>query len=150
MAASILTWAGLSDTHEEKPAEIVSVAAAATLDTRVLPAALGSDDPAILSFAYRLFLSEMKKHGDSIPACALRRSATDLKYIALGAKGDARNAGAVILGDLLQDWSLAYAQGCDVAQGYFIARPMPPDAVFPWTQNWRTRTDIPTAAKLAG
>jgi EAL domain-containing protein (putative c-di-GMP-specific phosphodiesterase class I)/CheY-like chemotaxis protein len=48
------------------------------------------------------------------------------------------------------DWSFAYAEGCDVAQGYFIARPMPADAVLPWTQNWQTRTDIPAAAKLAG
>jgi EAL domain-containing protein (putative c-di-GMP-specific phosphodiesterase class I)/CheY-like chemotaxis protein len=48
------------------------------------------------------------------------------------------------------DWSLAYAEDCDVAQGYFIARPMPADAVLPWAKNWQTRTDIPDAAKRDG
>jgi EAL domain-containing protein (putative c-di-GMP-specific phosphodiesterase class I) len=26
--------------------------------------------------------------------------------------------------------------GCDVAQGYFIGRPMTPEAVQPWLQQW--------------
>jgi HPt (histidine-containing phosphotransfer) domain-containing protein len=56
----------------------------------------------VLTSAYKLFLSELKKHGDAISACAPLRVATDLNHIAHAAKGDARNAGAVNLGDLLQ------------------------------------------------
>jgi EAL domain-containing protein (putative c-di-GMP-specific phosphodiesterase class I) len=48
------------------------------------------------------------------------------------------------------DWSLAYAEDCDVAQGYFIARPMPAQAVLPWAKNWQTRTDIPETTKPIG
>jgi EAL domain-containing protein (putative c-di-GMP-specific phosphodiesterase class I) len=49
-----------------------------------------------------------------------------------------------------EDWSIVYAADCDIAQGYFIARPMPADAVLPWAKNWQTRTDIPTATKRVG
>jgi EAL domain-containing protein (putative c-di-GMP-specific phosphodiesterase class I) len=48
-----------------------------------------------------------------------------------------------------EDWSLVYAAECDIAQGYFIARPMPADAVIAWAANWRTRTDVPAAAASA-
>jgi EAL domain-containing protein (putative c-di-GMP-specific phosphodiesterase class I)/AmiR/NasT family two-component response regulator len=48
------------------------------------------------------------------------------------------------------DWSLVYAEDCDVAQGYFIARPMPAEAVLAWARNWQTRTDIPDATKRFG
>ncbi len=39
------------------------------------------------------------------------------------------------------DWDIAKAAGCDVAQGYFIARPMPASAVLGWEAQWRERFD---------
>jgi EAL domain-containing protein (putative c-di-GMP-specific phosphodiesterase class I) len=44
------------------------------------------------------------------------------------------------------DWSFVYAAGCDMAQGYFIARPMPAGVIVPWVANWKARSDIPFAA----
>lgn len=35
------------------------------------------------------------------------------------------------------DWDLVSALGCDLAQGYFIARPMPADEVAGWLASWR-------------
>ncbi len=35
----------------------------------------------------------------------------------------------------LREW------GCDVAQGYFISRPMSPDMVVPWLRQRATRAD---------
>lgn len=36
-----------------------------------------------------------------------------------------------------EDWFRLAEMGCDRAQGYFIARPMPADEVLPWLQQWR-------------
>ncbi len=35
-----------------------------------------------------------------------------------------------------EEWALLKSLGCDIAQGYFIARPMPGDAVPDWHQSW--------------
>ncbi len=35
-----------------------------------------------------------------------------------------------------QDWETAARLGCDVAQGYFIGRPMPHDELIPWYREW--------------
>ena len=40
--------------------------------------------------------------------------------------------------------------GCDRAQGYFIARPMPADAVLPWLQRYVPAPAAVTAAPLSG
>ena len=37
------------------------------------------------------------------------------------------------------DWDLLRALGCDVAQGYFIARPMPGGDIASWNTRWETR-----------
>ena len=37
------------------------------------------------------------------------------------------------------DWDFLRQQGCDVAQGYFIARPMPAEQFIPWMQQWEKR-----------
>lgn len=38
-----------------------------------------------------------------------------------------------------EDWGLLRALGCDFAQGYFIARPMPGEALLPWLRDWDVR-----------
>jgi EAL domain-containing protein (putative c-di-GMP-specific phosphodiesterase class I)/ActR/RegA family two-component response regulator len=35
------------------------------------------------------------------------------------------------------DWNFLVASGCDLAQGYFIAKPMPAEAVSEWIYSWR-------------
>jgi EAL domain-containing protein (putative c-di-GMP-specific phosphodiesterase class I) len=37
------------------------------------------------------------------------------------------------------DWDFLRQQGCDVAQGYFIARPMPAEKFVPWMLEWEKR-----------
>lgn len=37
------------------------------------------------------------------------------------------------------EWRLLRGLGCDVAQGYFIARPMPAEALPAWAQEWSRR-----------
>jgi EAL domain-containing protein (putative c-di-GMP-specific phosphodiesterase class I)/FixJ family two-component response regulator len=37
-----------------------------------------------------------------------------------------------------EDWDLVATLGCDLAQGYFIARPMPGDDIPVWLKTWRT------------
>jgi EAL domain-containing protein (putative c-di-GMP-specific phosphodiesterase class I)/FixJ family two-component response regulator len=34
------------------------------------------------------------------------------------------------------EWSLLKSMGCDLAQGYYIAMPMPPEDVVKWHNNW--------------
>ena len=34
------------------------------------------------------------------------------------------------------DWDLIANSGCDQAQGYFIARPMPAEEFLTWKQQW--------------
>lgn len=38
-----------------------------------------------------------------------------------------------------EDWELVRGLGCDLAQGYFIARPMPGDAIVEWMKTWEPR-----------
>ena len=37
------------------------------------------------------------------------------------------------------DWDFLHKTGCDIAQGYFIARPMPADDLPAWIQAWKVR-----------
>lgn len=37
------------------------------------------------------------------------------------------------------DWDFLRAAGCDLAQGYFIAKPMPADDLAPWVIDWEAR-----------
>jgi EAL domain-containing protein (putative c-di-GMP-specific phosphodiesterase class I) len=39
----------------------------------------------------------------------------------------------------VQDWHYLRAQGCTMAQGYFIARPMTPDRLPAWAVEWERR-----------
>ena len=38
-----------------------------------------------------------------------------------------------------RDWDLLRETGCDLAQGYFIARPMPAERLVAWLGEWQTR-----------
>jgi EAL domain-containing protein (putative c-di-GMP-specific phosphodiesterase class I) len=48
-----------------------------------------------------------------------------------------------------EDWSFVCTAGCDIAQGYFIARPMPAGVIVPWAASWQARTDIPSPAAIS-
>ena len=37
------------------------------------------------------------------------------------------------------DWDFVRSAGCDMAQGYFVARPMPAEALADWAVQWRHR-----------
>ncbi len=39
----------------------------------------------------------------------------------------------------IEDWNFLRAHGCDIAQGYFIARPMPMVALADWLREWERR-----------
>jgi len=39
----------------------------------------------------------------------------------------------------IEDWKVLKALGCDLAQGYFCARPMPGAAMPAWIEDWRKR-----------
>lgn len=39
-----------------------------------------------------------------------------------------------------QDWDYLRRIGCGLAQGYFIARPMPPDRLLAWLREWEIRS----------
>lgn len=38
-----------------------------------------------------------------------------------------------------EDWDFVRASGCHVAQGYFVARPMPAEAIPGWIADWQAR-----------
>lgn len=42
----------------------------------------------------------------------------------------------------LQDWEFLRDLGCDLAQGYFIAKPMPASEVVDWIKNWDIRYSV--------
>jgi EAL domain-containing protein (putative c-di-GMP-specific phosphodiesterase class I) len=35
-----------------------------------------------------------------------------------------------------EEWELVNELGCDMAQGYFIAQPMPAEDLLRWKQSW--------------
>ncbi|WP_394792342.1 EAL domain-containing protein [Rhodoferax sp.] len=45
----------------------------------------------------------------------------------------------------LADWNFMRGRGCNVAQGYFIAKPMPGDELRAWSEKWQLRRDELTA-----
>ena len=46
-----------------------------------------------------------------------------------------------------EDWEFLRLRGCDVGQGYFIARPMPAADVVDWVGAWSTRTGAASPLK---
>ncbi len=41
--------------------------------------------------------------------------------------------------ETVEDWLHLQRKGCDLAQGYWIAKPMPPDRVINWVSEWQAR-----------
>ena len=39
----------------------------------------------------------------------------------------------------IDDWRFLRASGCELAQGYFVARPMPAEEVANWIDQWQAR-----------
>jgi len=61
--------------------------------------------------------------------------------------GHALNVRVVAEGvETLEDWALLDALGCDVIQGYFVARPMPISTFFSWRTEWVHSHRDPTAS----
>ncbi|MCW8918753.1 MAG: EAL domain-containing response regulator [Gammaproteobacteria bacterium] len=53
--------------------------------------------------------------------------------------GMAKKLGMQVVGEGVeteQDWDFLCRSGCDLAQGYFIAKPMPAEALAQWLQEW--------------
>lgn len=58
--------------------------------------------------------------------------------------GLARQLGLTVVAEGVEDfddWCHLHAAGCDQAQGYFIARPMPPENFSAWLADWRQRRE---------
>ena len=61
----------------------------------------------------------------------------------------ARSLGIRCVGEGIEDaddWNYLRARGCNVAQGYFIARPMPPRDFVAWLPTWALRKEELTRA----
>jgi EAL domain-containing protein (putative c-di-GMP-specific phosphodiesterase class I)/DNA-binding NarL/FixJ family response regulator len=43
--------------------------------------------------------------------------------------------------ETLEDWNLLAAIGCDIAQGYYLARPMPADKFIDWKIEWEAQRE---------
>src|SRR5260221_11316468 len=77
-----------------------------------------------------------------------RREAIVRATIALG-----HDLGFEVVGEGVEDretWELLGALGCDVAQGYHIARPMPPADVGGWLGSWDPATAAVGRTKTEG
>lgn len=111
LVSGIIAWtAALQASTASGVSAAVADSSSAAVDLKVLPSALGTNDAGALAQAYRLFLSESRKHGARLRQCALQRRAPEIKLVAHGAKGDSRSAGAVTLADLLQTLEQAAVQ----------------------------------------
>ncbi|OIQ70035.1 phytochrome-like protein cph2 [mine drainage metagenome] len=67
---------------------------------------------------------------------------TSLRTIFEASVGMARQLGMQTVAEGVEDqddWDFLRAAGCDLAQGYFIAKPMPADDLEPWLTDWETR-----------
>lgn len=67
---------------------------------------------------------------------------SSLRAILEASLGMARQFGMKSVGEGVEnkeDWALLRAAGCDMAQGYFIARPMPAAELPGWINDWEVR-----------
>ncbi len=80
--------------------------------------------------------------------CACREP--DLCAIFEASLGMARQLGLRTVAEGVEnadDWRFLRDSGCDLAQGYFIARPMPAMAVAGWATEWRERYPVLLAGR---
>jgi len=84
-------------------APLRSRASAEALDLRVLQGLLGSEDRHIIVDVVQEFVLSARESWVEVQGQAARRDANGLTRAAHGAKGEARNAGAVALGDLYEE-----------------------------------------------
>jgi len=67
------------------------------------------------------------------------------RAIAMASLAMARQLGMTSVGEGVEDqadWDFMRQQGCDLAQGFFIARPMPARALLPWLADWEARRPL--------
>jgi EAL domain-containing protein (putative c-di-GMP-specific phosphodiesterase class I)/CheY-like chemotaxis protein len=67
---------------------------------------------------------------------------SSLKAIVEASCNLARSMGMKIVAEGIEDradWNLLHMLGCDLAQGYFISRPMPASGLAQWIADWETR-----------
>jgi len=74
----------------------------------------------------------------------VHRSAQDpsLRAILEASLGLARQLGLTTVGEGIEereDWDFLRASGCDMAQGYFVAKPMPGEELVAWISAWQER-----------
>lgn len=65
-----------------------------------------------------------------------------LRAIFFASLGLAKELGMEVVAEGVEDaadWNFLQKTGCDLAQGYFIARPMPADHILEWVAGWRRR-----------
>lgn len=65
-----------------------------------------------------------------------------LRAIFFASLGLAKELGMEVVAEGVEDaadWSFLQKTGCDLAQGYFIARPMPANHILEWVAGWRQR-----------
>lgn len=69
---------------------------------------------------------------DSVDSAVITRSIIDL----------GRNLGLDVVAEGVEDqqaWNVLATSGCQLAQGFFVARPMPPAQLLPWLDRWNGR-----------
>jgi diguanylate cyclase len=89
-----------------------------------------------LAYLKKLPLHELKI--DRSFVMAMERDAADLKIVR-STIDLAHNLGLSVVAEgveTAQVWALLKRMGCDEAQGYFIAKPMPEAAFADWAQQW--------------
>jgi EAL domain-containing protein (putative c-di-GMP-specific phosphodiesterase class I) len=82
----------------------------------------------------------------------VHRAGTDATVRAIfdASLGLARQLGMEVVAEGVEDqddWAFLRRTGCDLAQGYFIARPMPAADLPGWMADWQARVDGGFAAK---
>jgi EAL domain-containing protein (putative c-di-GMP-specific phosphodiesterase class I)/DNA-binding NarL/FixJ family response regulator len=75
-----------------------------------------------------------------------------LRAIFYASVGLAKELGMEVVAEGVEDvddWTFVQRTGCDLAQGYFIARPMPAESILEWMIGWRQRWTIEQLGNLS-
>jgi diguanylate cyclase len=94
-----------------------------------------------LAYLKKLPLHELKI--DRSFVMAMERDVADLKIVR-STIDLAHNLGLSVVAEgveTAQAWALLNRMGCDEAQGYYIAKPMPEDAFADWARQWAPPTE---------